>query len=366
MAVVLFVAVRLVVLGALVVAAREHGRGAHRILVAWDGQWYRGIAENGYGLLRSHDGRTLSDFAFFPLYPLLERALSVLTGLRYVDSGLVISAGASVAAAWGIFAVTDHGYGPRVGVVVTVLWAAVPVGVVQSMAYTESLFTALAAWSLYAVLTGRWAAAGLLACAAGLTRPVGITVAAAVMVPAVVHLVRSREGRTGPPAWLLEPSALAGALIAPMGALGYLGWVGHERGALSGYFDVTSGWGNGFDGGAAFARWTWGLLTGPVPAAGALVVTGLAVLVVLCWMCLLDRQPLPLLVFTGLLVLLAFTTSGYFGSKPRYLLPAFPLLIPVARRLAVRPVWATTAVLAGLTTVAAVYGAAWLLGPGPP
>jgi hypothetical protein len=365
-AVLVFIAVRLVVVVALVVAARESGRNAHRMLVGWDAQWYQGIAEDGYGFTRSHDGRLLSDFAFFPLYPLLERAVSALTGLRYVDAGLLISACASGFAAWGIFAVSDHVYGPRVGVMATVLWAALPVSVVQSMAYTESLFTALAAWSLHAVLTGRWIAAGLLACAAGLTRPLGIAVVAAVVIPAGAWLVRSRDAAPDPQARLRDLRALLAALIAPLGLLGYLGWVAGQRGDVTGYFDVASGWGNGFDGGAAFVRWIGQLLTGPVPITGGLVVIGLAVLAVLCWMCVRDQQPMPLLIFVTLVVLLALTTSGYFGSKPRYLLPAFPLLLPVARRLAVMPVWLTSTVLAGLTTVAAVYGTVWLLGTGPP
>ena len=42
--------------------------------------------------------------------------------------------------------------------------------------------------------------------------------------------------------------------------------------------------------------------------------------------------------YSATLVVLALTTSGYFGSKPRYLLPAFGLLLPLAVRLArVRP-----------------------------
>ena len=31
------------------VAAAREGRGLHRILTAWDAQWYAGIAEHGYG-----------------------------------------------------------------------------------------------------------------------------------------------------------------------------------------------------------------------------------------------------------------------------------------------------------------------------
>ena len=78
--------------------------------------------------------------------------------------------------AWALFLIGDRLYGRRAGICLAVLWAALPVGIVQSMAYSESLFTALAAWSLWAVLDRRWVLAGVLASCAGLTRPVGAAV----------------------------------------------------------------------------------------------------------------------------------------------------------------------------------------------
>ena len=61
------------------------------------------------------------------------------------------------------------------------LWAVLPHSLVLTMAYTEPLLTAFAAWALYALLRGRWGWAGGLAVLAGLTRPTGIAVAAAVV-----------------------------------------------------------------------------------------------------------------------------------------------------------------------------------------
>ena len=79
-----------------------------------------------------------------------------------------------------------------------------------------------------------------------------------------------------------------------------------------------------------------------------------------------DRQPLPLLVLGATLLALALTTSGYFGSKPRYLLPAYPLLLPLAVRLSRLRLRTAVGVLGVLAAGSAAYGAAWLLGPGPP
>ena len=154
--------------------------------------------------------------------------------------------------------------------------------------------------------------------------------------------------------------------MPPIGWLGYVGWVGYRTGDLLGYFAVADRWGNGFDGGIAFSRWVWGYLTGPDVLLGLLLCAGVVVLLGLLALCVRGRLPLPLLVFAGVLVLLALTTSGYFGSRPRYLLPAFPLLIPVAVALARLRTAHVVTVLGAMVAGSAVYGAFWLLGPGPP
>ncbi|WP_432040176.1 hypothetical protein [Streptomyces cucumeris] len=89
---------------------------------------------------------------------------------------------------------TDH----RTALLTVALWATTPVSIVQSMAYSESLFTAIAAWALCFALQEQWVPAGVLACAAGLTRPVGISVGPAVW-SAVAISVR-REGWSAPKA----------------------------------------------------------------------------------------------------------------------------------------------------------------------
>jgi hypothetical protein len=353
-AVLLVVVVRLV--GLVALGAGSGGHSAHARLVRWDAQWYAGIARSGYGhTVRLPDGRTLSDYAFFPLYPVLERAIGALTGLAYVDAGLVVSWVALAVAAWGIYVVGATAHGERAGVIVAVLWAAVPVGIVTSMAYAEALFTALAAWAVQATLSRRWLLAGLLAAAAGLTRPVGVAVVASVVVTGLVQAVRERDLR-----------AVPGIVVAPLGWLGYVGWVGSRTGEPLGYFHVASGWGNGLDGGRALTAWTLGFLTDGQWPLGVLVVTAVVVLVGLLVLAVRDRQPLPLVVYAAVFVAVALSTSGYFGSKPRYLVPAFPLLLPVALRLSWLRTRTTVALLGVLVAGSAAYGAVWLLGPGPP
>jgi len=354
-----FVLVRALGLVALAVGGSLSGLSAHERLTRWDAQWYVHIARHGYGMTKVvPDGRHLSDLAFFPLYPLLERLVHTVTRLPFADAGLLVTALASLATALVLHDLGTRLYGVRAGLVLVLLWAAVPVGVVESMAYSEALFTLLAAGACLAVVRDKWVVAGLLASLAGLTRPVGVAVVAGIGVAVLVRVLRRDAG------W----QVWAGAVMAPLGWLGYLLWVGARVGDPLGYFTVAGRWGNSFDGGAAYGGWVLGFLTGswPAPLLGLLLLAGTAAVVWLVWLGVTDRQPPVLVAYTATLVLLAFTSSGYFGSKPRYLLPAFGLLVPLAVRLSRARPAVTWPVLGALTAVASVYGAVWLLGPGPP
>ncbi|MEU2380269.1 glycosyltransferase family 39 protein [Streptomyces misionensis] len=383
-----YAAVRVLGLVVLAVWSAARGKSALTLLTArWDSLWYTRVAELGYGYrVRLPNGDVHSDLAFFPLLPWLERGLHAVTPLSYAHAGLVVSLVASLAAAAGIYAVAEHVYGRRVGVCAVLLWAVLPVAVVQSMAYSESLFTALAAWALYALLTGRWVSAGLLAVLAGLTRPVGGAVVAAVWTAAAISFVRERSAaRTdGVRRTAHAPSGTAGAstrvpfsftlrrllgvLIAPLGAAGYVLWVGRRTGGGPfGYLDVQAGWRNGFDGGYAFARFVADKFTSfPSALAGAGLIAGVALLLWLYVSGVRRGQPVELLVYTGIVLALALCASSYFGSKPRLLLPAFPVLLPLAEALARLRTSRSALVTAALAIVSAVYGAFWLNGSGPP
>jgi hypothetical protein len=381
-----YAAVRALGLLALALWSAARDKSAYTLLTArWDALWYTRVAELGYGYeVRLPNGDVHSNLAFFPLLPWLERLLAAVTPLSYADAGFAVALLASVAAAWGIFAVTDHVHGRGAGICAVLLWAVLPVGIVQSMAYSESLFTALAAWSLYAALTGRWLTAGSLALLAGLTRPVGLAVVAAVWAAALAAFVQDRRAaasassaRDRDPARpdsarsearTLGARRVLGILLAPLGTAAYVLWVGHRTGkGPLGYLDVQAGWRNGFDGGQAFARFVADKFTSfPSALAGVALIVGVGLVVWLYVVCVRQRQPLPLLVYAGVVTVLALCASSYFGSKPRLLMPAFPLLLPLALALArLRPP-RSALVIGAVAGASALYGAFWLNGSGPP
>ncbi|KFK90876.1 membrane protein [Streptomyces sp. JS01] len=331
----------------------------------WDSVWYQRIAEHGYRYtVTLPDGSVHSDLAFFPLLPALERAVSAVTPLTLGGAGLLVAWTAGLLAAWGIFAVGSQLRGRRTGVVLAALWGVYPTAFVQSMAYTETLFTALAAWALYAVLKGRWIVAGALCVLAGLTRPSAAALIAALAITAAVTLVREYrdELRAGP---VLRRNArmIAGVALAPLGWLAYVVFVAVREGSPVAYFDVQAQWGNNIDGGRALAAFIAGL---PWPAALGLCAA-LGLLGWLVVLCVRQRQPLPVLVYAITIVVISLIGAGYFGSRPRLMMPAFPLLLPPAvALLRLRTMGRTAAVLAALACASAAYGAWTLLGAGPP
>ncbi|WP_315891786.1 hypothetical protein [Streptomyces sp. P9(2023)] len=348
-----YLAVRL--LGLLVLGRWAHLRG-HGIWPAlatsWDSRWYLAIADHGYepgppG--EPPDGHR--PMAFFPLYPALIKAVAAVTPGSRASVGLVLAVLCSLAAAWGIFAVGDRLYGRRVGTVLAVLWGALPVAVVQWMGYTESLFTALAAWALYAVLDGRWSWAAGLAVAAGLTRPTGIAVAAAVTV---AGLLAARRG---------SRRALAAALAAPLGWLAYVGWVGLRLGRWDGYFVVQESWGNAWDGGSVTLRQLRRQLVYTQDPQLFLVLVSLTLIAAtaLFTLCVADRQPLPLLVFAGVLLLVVLGSGGVYFPRARFLLPGFPLLLPLALAVGRARRHVAALVLGGAALSSAWLGAYMLL-----
>nr|WP_169749691.1 mannosyltransferase family protein [Streptomyces aureocirculatus] len=342
-------------LGLLVLAIwahREHRELWHLLAESWDCDWYLRIAAHGYAdtLGRAYDRNNL---AFFPLFPLLLRAGDALLPWAPRGAvGLTVSLVSSFLAAWGIFKVGDLLHGRRVGVLLAASWACLPVALVQWMGYTESLFTAFAAWSLYAVLTGRWVWAGALAALAGLTRPTGVAVAAAVSVAALLALRRRFDAR-----------ALAGAVLAPLGWLAYVSWVGVRLGRWDGYFAVQKLWHNEWDGGVGTLRWMKKLFLVERPQLFLVMVTivlfGALVLYVLSLTG--GGQPLPLLVFAGLMVAIVLGSRGVYFPRARFLLPAFPLLLPVALALARVRLRVAAAVVTAAAVVSAAFGGHMLL-----
>ena len=349
-----YVVVRLVGLIVLWAMARHFDEQTWDLLAKWDGRWFIDIAEHGYDprLVYGPDGTVAeSNHVFFPAYAFLIKAIAGATGLGSIYAGIVASFLAGIAAAWGIFAVGHELYGRAVATLLTILWGIQTHAIVESMVYSEGLFTALAAWCLYAVLRQRWITAGVLSALAGATRASAVILVIIVAVAGIRELRRRQNWRP-----------LACAVLSPVGLVGYLAWVAHVLNRADGWFYAQDkGWGSTFDGG----RDTFTMLFHIIQTWTGLElyeVTGvlLASIVLFVWLVLL-RPPWPLLAYAGGLLVLTIGAAGYYHAKARFLLPAFPLLIPVAIGLARISSRRLAVLLPSLALASAVYGGYLLL-----
>ena len=355
----IYLGLRLLFLPSLWLATTLRHRNFHTIFARWDAQWYQSIASHGYGYEVVEKGRTLSNEAFFPLFPFAERLIHTLFTTSYLDSGIIVSWLCGLWAAIVIYEVVTRLANPQIGLITVFLWSVYPIAYVDNLAYSETLFTALVATALFMLQLKRTWSAAIFAALAGLTRPTGLAVGLAVSCAIAIELWRNRDARRDWSRYL--------ALTLPVvGWLGFVLYLAKKNHSLTSYFQVQSHWGNGFDGGVHFLKWISHYLFSAHFIVGLLLILLCAALIYLLVQVYRRVHYLPVLIFTTLLVVLSFCTQGYFGSKPRYLLPAFPLLIPIAYALSergksIRWIYYGVLVLLGMT-----YGAIAATGHGPP
>jgi hypothetical protein len=90
-----------------------------------------------------------------------------------------------------------------------------------------------------------------------------------------------------------------------------------------------------FDWGASTLRVINGVALGTPSVAGVFATGAIVAAALLLFWSLTERIPVYLHLYTAVVVIMAFTTSAnWISSKPRFVLPAMLLALPVARLLA--------------------------------
>jgi Mannosyltransferase (PIG-V) len=317
----------------------RHGRYElrHWSLVRWmraaDGGHYLAIAAHGYTYPPGQLAHA-SVFAWFPGYPAVIDSVAWLPGVGLVAAGIVVTAVAGLAAAWGLTALGLKLTGdPRVSLLMVAIWAVAPSSTVLSMIYAEALFCALAIWALVALVSRRWLTAAGLTLAAGTVRSAVVALILAVCAAALIAVIRAVRARQPFARWWRPLAAMA---LAPLGLLGYLGYVALATHRLDGWFwienhtcHMTLDWG------VSTLRLVRRTLLGAPTAAEVLAVSVIIAAVLLMLWSLTERIPVYLHLYTIVVVVTALVTSAnWVSSKPRFLLPAVLLALPVARLLA--------------------------------
>ncbi len=313
-----WVAARIAVLGAYaltVFLALPDRQG----LLGWDAAYYAFIADHGYPQESPETTR------FFPLVPLLARAVAVLPGVSTgVSLLLVANVGALLYAALLHRLARDEGMDDAAAARAVWLMALAPPAFVLVMGYAEAVYGALAVAFLAALRRGSWWPAAAVGALAGTCRPLGVVLVAV----AVVEAARSLPGTPG-----REVVGRLAAVLGPaVGTGAYLTYIGVRTGQPLLPFTVQSD--PDFRGeivGNPFSV-AYDLLRGAL--GGESIGSGLHVLWLLVYLVLLvvmaRTLPASYTVLAGLTLVLA-ATSGGMSSLERYAWSAFPFVFLLAR-----------------------------------
>ncbi|WIG60938.1 MAG: hypothetical protein OJF49_003686 [Ktedonobacterales bacterium] len=133
----------------------------------WDAVWYTQIAHIGYTRLYTT--------AFFPLYPLLIKTVTLVIGEHWLLAAMIVSNLAALGAFIGVGLLAANEFdGANASQRAIRVFAAYPLAFFLTAPYTEGLFIGLVAFSLFFARRGNWRWAALTAFLAALTRPTGI------------------------------------------------------------------------------------------------------------------------------------------------------------------------------------------------
>ncbi|HEX5304191.1 MAG TPA: mannosyltransferase family protein [Streptosporangiaceae bacterium] len=321
---------------------------------SWDSGRYLIIAFHGYSYVPG-DIRHDSIFAWFPGYPAAIRAVAWVSGAGAVGAGLGVTMAAGLAAAWGLTRLGMTLTGDRrVSLLTTALWAAAPGSIALSMVYSEALFCALAIWCLIALVERHWLTAACLTVLAGTVRSTAQALVAAVMVATLLALIRAARTRRPIAAWWRPAVAL---LLAPLGLFGYWGYVAWAVHRPGGWFWVEKNLHLGLDWGQSILLALKNALIDEPTAFVTLTLLVIAAAVALAVCSLTERMPVYVHVYTQVVVLIALATGpDFFGGKPRFLLPAVLLGLPLARLLVPARTWVLIPLIAMFAAASTWFG----------
>lgn len=195
------------------------------LFLHWDGIYYRSIALLGYEYT-PNDGKEHS-IAFFPLYPLLIRALMAF-GVPFVIAGILINNLAFLAALYVLYIWTKEFHDRNTARWATAVMAWCPLSLFCTVVYTEGLFLFFSTAALRAFDRHNYGWTAIWGALATATRSTGMT-----LIPAFL-LVAWRERR--------PVAAYAAALATGIGLLLFSGYLAIHFGDPLAFVHIQHEW----------------------------------------------------------------------------------------------------------------------------
>jgi Gpi18-like mannosyltransferase len=180
----------------------------------WDVNWYNNIAIKGYF--------TPASAAFFPLFPLLERVVSLLLHRNVLYAGMLISNLAFLSTLVVLYRFVETEFDSEIARRTTLYLAIFPTALFFFAAYNESLFLFFVLLSFYHMRHSNWWLAGIFGGLAALTRSLGVLLLVIFLFEFVRHeWSRFQSSRHEQQYWEILIFNLLAALLIPLGPILY-------------------------------------------------------------------------------------------------------------------------------------------------
>ncbi|MCU1264972.1 MAG: hypothetical protein JWM21_1290 [Acidobacteria bacterium] len=297
-----------------------------RVTLGADSLWIINIARDGYEK-EPFNTNIQHTWAYFPLYPILLRALATLTG----DLPLT---GICLSSTFFLFAlillyrtVIAFNYDPSVADRTVFYVAAFPVSYFFSLAQTESLFLLLTVACFYAARRRRWWLAGLCGALASGTRFAGVFL---VIPLAILYWQQccSDPQIRGVRAIKANVAAL---LLVPLGLIAFMVYLKSITGNAFAFADIQVAWGHTA---GVFWRALAGYLRNPARVSWRwdfrLLNFSAAILGLIGGLVLLKKREWALAFYALISIIVPLSYQDSTQSIARYVMVIFPVFLVIA------------------------------------
>jgi Gpi18-like mannosyltransferase len=296
----------------------------------WDSNWYLDIARNGY---HADEDMTRANVVFFPLYPLLIKALSFFLAGNLILSGWILSMLFLVLACVYLYKLVCDFHKNVEPLIAVSLLLIFPTAFFLNAVYTEALFLFLSVATFYYAKKRNYLLSGVLGFFASLTRITGVLLFLGIMAQFICN-----EGFGKDKKYFLKILPL---MLVILGSASFFFYHWNNFGDFLLFFKVESAWGRSFSFNADHFTFANGAATTNsfLDFSYFFFIIGIVVF-------LIRKKMYPYVFYAGSTVFAA-VSSGTLMSIGRYILVLFPIYIVGAslRNEMAKYVWALVSIL---------------------
>ena len=218
----------------------------------WDAEWYKEMTEAGYKFPRSTG---MANWAFFPLYPMICRAVRIITGghINTYAIGMMVSNICIIVAVYYAVKLAylelDKGKYDKKDIenIIIFLMLAGPCAVYYGAMYTEALFTMCVVLCFYNARKRNYMTAGVIAALASATRIVGCTLIVVLLIEMYIDSYKKQEVMSKRILYTVQDiikdgRKLLSLALCPLGIFVYMTFLKHFCGDAWAFYHVQRAW----------------------------------------------------------------------------------------------------------------------------